>query len=314
MNKIDFVDLMDGRSICFYENEEQMSDFWYSDKWILEPTYHSRRIQFLINDNITFWGKKKKYQAPNLQNKINHIITELASLRLKPGTLLDGNLTFENVSENDSGLLTSFFQYNDVSMAENLQQQYTRIKFYITDIIYNENKSCNDLSLFDRKRILNKLIKQDLQYIKIQPIINKKKYEYFKENKKNIKIFIFKDIDSMYDFRTSSSWKIFKEPTTYYMKISGFIDGKNETHKNMVVALEGSQYKNNVMSKIMNIPVNSSSDMEYFFKHKNELFGKIFEIKAFEKLNQKYQEARFHRIRNDLVDDKICIFTEGEEE
>jgi ATP-dependent DNA ligase len=301
---IDFVNLMDGRSICLHSNEENMEEFWYSDKWLLEPTYQGRRIQCLIdeNGNFKFWGKSKKYVKPNLDNKINHIIEQLKLQNLPINTLIDGYFSFGN----NISILTQFFQYNDIQKTNDIQKLNGNINYFITDIIINNNKDLSFLPLFDRKKILNIMIK-DLENVKLQKYFYNKKFEIF-ENNKDFEIFLFKDIESSYEFRISSKWKIFKEPECYYMIISGYIDGKNNSrHENMVVALEGSQYKDDKLIKIMNIPVNNTDDMIYFYDNKQEMLGKVFEIKAFEKLKDKYGEARFYKIRLDLKDN-ICIF------
>ena len=47
----------------------------------------------------------------------------------------------------------------------------------------------------------------------------------------------------------------------------------------------------------------------YYYYNKKKFLGKVFEIKAFEKLKNKYSEARFYRTRIDL-DENICVFDE----
>jgi ATP-dependent DNA ligase len=301
---IDFVDLMDARSICLKSNEQEMEKFWYSDQWIMEPTLQGRRIQCLIDQNgeFKFWGKKKSYTRPNLDNKINHILTNLKDLHLPRNTLLDGYFSFGN----NQSLLTQFFQYNSIEDAENLQLEHRRINYYLTDIICNNGKDLSNFSLFDRKKALLTLIPENLEFVKVQDYTYKTKFEIFNKCKDSIQIFIFKDVESIYEYKISSAWKIYKEPETYFMILTGFVDGKNN-NQNMVVAFEGSQYKNGALTKIMNIPVNTTDDKVYYYNNKSKFLGKVFEIKAFEKLKNKYQEARFHKIRNDLKED-ICLF------
>jgi hypothetical protein len=296
---------MEGRSICYHSNEQEMEQFWYSDQWVFEPTLQGRRIQCLINENreISFWGKKTSYVKPNLDNKIEHIISDLRKLNFPPNTLLDGYFSIDN---NPSALM-QFFQFNSTEMTDKLQLEHGKIVYYLTDVIFNNNKDLSFFPLFDRKRALQSLIKENLQFVKIQDSICKAKYENFTQCRDSIQIFTFKNIESLYEFKISSSWKIFKEPLPYFMVLTGFIDGKTDNRQNMVVAFEGSQYRNNVLTKIMNIPVNNTDDMAYCYHNKQKFLSKIFEIKAFEKLKNKYSEARFYCMRNDLSDN-VCIF------
>jgi len=306
---IDFVDLMDGRAICFHINEFEMEKFWYSDQWILEPTLIGRRIQCLIDENgeIKFWGKRIKYVKPNLDNKINHILNNLKQLNFPKNTLIDGYFSFGN----SQSLLTQFFQYNSIEMSDKLQEKNGKIVYYITDIVYKDGKDLTELPLFDRKKIILTLAHDDLEYVKIQKTYFKSKQQVFKQLKDKYEVFIFKNVDSQYEPKISAQWKIFKEPETFFMVLTDFIDGKTENRQNMITAFEGSQFKNGVMQKIMNIPVNNCDDMVYYYNNKEKFLGKIFEIKAFERLVNKYQEARFHKMRPDLTEE-VCIFDTSE--
>ena len=305
---VDFVDLMEGRSIGLEENDPEMEKYWYGENWILEPTCQAKRFQCLISDQIRFQGKKLHYKNPYLHRKIPHIISDIKSLSLPPETLLDGYLSFDN---DDSTTLYRFLSLKSMLNVQDMYVHFGLIKFYITDLIFFDKQEIFSLPLFDRKKQLGKIIVEK-ENVKLQKTYISKKLEMYNSLKDEFKMFIFKNIESVYKFGVSSNWLIFKMPTSYYMIIIGFIENDKEEFRHMVLALEGAQFKNGKIEKIMNVPVHGTDNRLVLFQKKDELKDKVFEIKALEKKSGKYQEARFFCLREDLkLED--CIYTEEEE-
>jgi ATP-dependent DNA ligase len=304
---LDFVNLMEGRSIGLDLADPKMDQYWYSDNWILEPIYQGKRSQCLISkDQVSFQGKKSRYKEDNdINEKIQHIITDIESLSLPSNTLLDGFFAFDN---DDSTVLYRFLSLKNLTDIEELYHKYGAIRFYVTDLIYFDGKPVFSFSLFDRKKQLSNIIKQK-DNIKLQSYYFANKLKEYNELKNIFKVFVFKKIESVYKFGISSDWMIFKLPNSYNMIIIGFIENDKEEFRHMVLALEAGQLRNGRLEKIMNIPVHGSENRLFFFQKKEELKGKVFEIKALEKKSGKYQEARFFCLRPDLTQHD-CVFEE----
>lgn len=296
---INFVDLMEARSLGVQEDEQAMDKYWYSSQWIMEPIYMGIRYQCLIDEKneIKFLGKKKTYSQQNSMYLLNNLMLEIKNLKLPTNTLFEGYLTFNNDQQKAYSFLKSnTFEDND-------------LQFFITDLIYLDNKPVFDFTLFDRKHKLQTLV-NDSNFIKLQKGYVSKKKETYSSLKDQFKIFLFKDLESLYSFRQSMSWRILKTPKQFFMTVLGFVENEKEEYKNMVLALEGGQIRNGKITKIMNIPVHSDESRLYLFKRKQQILGKVFEFFSLDNAkNGKYQETRFIRMRDDKKQED-CIFVE----
>jgi ATP-dependent DNA ligase len=297
---IEFVNLMEARSLVALE--EKMDEYWYSDNWTMEPIYQGIRYQCLIDDTgeLKFLGKKKDYKE-NSMYLLTELIEEIKSYNLPKNSLFEGYLTFGN----DQQKAYQFLKSNEINeISKNLE-------FYFTDIIYLENKEFFLMPLFDRRSRLISLI-QDKKLVKIQKSYTTNKKDKFEELKDSIKVFLFKDLESIYAFKQSMSWRIFKRPKSFFMIVTGFVENnKDEQYKGMVMALEGGQFKGGQIIKIMNVPVHSNDSRRYLYNSKKEILGQVFEFLALEKTKKgKFQETRFVNIRSDLKPEK-CIYLEG---
>jgi len=296
---ISFVDLMEPRSLIF-EKEDQ-EKFWYSDQWIMEPIYYGVRYQGLVCDQgIKFHGKKKEYKAQNKFEKLNNIIDSIKLSNLPQQTLFEGYLTFNN----DKTKAFRFIKLDDID-----EELVSIAKFFITDIIYYSGKDYFNVALFDRLALLSKIF-VETDNVKIQPsyLLNKK--NIFCSLKDQVKVFFFKDIASMYTFRPSLSWRIYTLPYSYFMVIMDVVESSLAKFNNMAVSIKGGQLKNGKLVYIMNVPIHNNEDKINLFKNREKLRGKVFEFLASEmsEKSEKYQEARFLRVREDL-DFNSCIYS-----
>jgi hypothetical protein len=297
---IDFVDLMDSRSLSI-NSEKEEDKFWFSGQWIMYPTYLGVRYQGLVcnSGEIKFHGKKKQYGDEDKIQKLTRIVESLKQSKLPDQTLFECYLTFNN----DMSKSFSFLKLDDLN--ENLLNE---AKIYITDLIYLGGKDVYSLPLFDRMNILKKnFIENDVVVIQQGYLNNKKKV--FESLKNDFSVFIFKDLTAPYKFRQSTCSRIYKLPFQYFMVVMDYVQSSDPKLKNMVLSIVGGQFKDGELKKIMNIPVHGNDARIILFNKKQENLGKVFEILASEKTedDEKYQEARFVRIRNDKKIEE-CIF------
>lgn len=295
---LEFVNLMEARSLGIIEDEQQMEEFWYSSQWVLEPVLQGIRYQCLIDDNneLKFLGKRKDYKQDNSAHFLTGLIEEIKSLNLPKNSLLEGCLTFGNNQQK---------AYQFLKSQTEIEEDY---EFYFSDIMYLDNKELFLMPLFTRLSKLASLITEK-KIVKLQKGYTANKKQVYSELKDSVKVFLFKDLESVYTFRQSMSWRILKIPVSFFMTIMGFVENKeDEKFRSMVMALEGGQLKDSVMTKIMNIPVHSNEDRLFLYKSKQDLLGKVFEFLASERTKKgKFQETRFLKIRDDKKPDD-CIW------
>lgn len=290
---VEFVNLMEARSVGSIDNESDQDKFWYSDQWIMEPVRLGVRYQGLVctSGQIKFHGKQKNYKEQFKIDSLTKIVDSLKANNLPEQTLFEGYLTFEN----DRSKAYRFLKLGEIDddLAKSAQ-------FYVTDIIYHAGQDVFNLPLFDRRTILDKLFKED-ELVKIQSGFTKNKKSVFEQLKNEIKVFIFKDLAAKYSFKQSTAWRIYKIPQTYFMTVMGLVESDDPKLKKMIVALEGGQLRNNVLTKIMNVPVHGYDTRTILYNNKENLVGKVFEMLASEKdsKDDKYQEARYIKIRED---------------
>lgn len=301
--QINFVDLMEARSLGAVDSEKDQDKFWYSDQWIMEPVYQGIRYQGLVYTpgQIRFHGKKKEYKPQNKIEKLTSIMSILQSINLPEQTLFEGYLTFKN----DRTRAFRFLKLDELD--EDLK---SNAQFYITDIIYHTGRDIYNLPLIERQSVLKKLFERAHgDYVLIQHGFFKNKKQVFDSLRDEVKVFLFKDLAAKYTFKQSSSSRIYKVPQSYYMVVMGIVESPDPRLKKMVVAIEGGQLKNGQLIKIMNIPVHGSDVRVVLYNNKDKIQGKIFEFLATEKVDDgdKYQEARFVQMRDDKkLED--CIF------
>lgn len=298
---IEFVDLMEARSLGSMDSEKDQDKFWYSDQWVMEPVYLGFRYQCLVgaSGQLRFHGKQKKYKQIDKFKNLTKIVQSIKSKNLPEDTLFEGYLTFQNDR-------TKAFKFLKLEQLDN--EMINIAQFYISDIIYHSGRDLFNLPLFDRRTIINKLFVED-DVVKIQHGYVKDKKKIYQKMKDEVQVFIFKDLSARYNFKQSLACRIYKTPFSYFMVAMGFVESADPRLKRMVVAIEGGQLRNNTLVKIMNIPVHGNDTRIILYNNRSKYLGKVFEFLASEKLekDEKYQEARFVKMRDDKKLEN-CIF------
>ena len=299
IEEISFVNLMDGTLIKHDVDDPEMEEFWESNEWILEPIERGRRYQCLIQNNeIRFCSKLEERKTRIIEPKIQCIINELKNIKLTNGTLIDGYITSFD-SKNTTRAL-------ELPVDKSLEfQKENKLFFIVNDIIYNNGETTYDLPLFERKEILIKSMCED-EHIKITNFFYDKKYEEYQKSKEKYDSFFFKNLDSEYVFKQSNRWRLLKKSQIYFAVILDIIPGQGKL-ENMCGALKIGQYKDNKLIEITNVSGLDNDERVMFFQDKDKYVGKVIEIRAFEKTESNYKEARFVQLREDKKPEE-CIF------
>jgi len=293
---VDFVDLMSGRNFSL-DNEKEQDEFFFSEQWRMEPVLFGVRIQCLVNSvgEFKFLGKKKDYKQQDILKFLPDIVESLKTSSIPSNSLFEGNLELGNRADVYRFLKTG--------------QSRVKATFHVSDIIYYDNKDVFNQPLFDRLKLMQRIFRED-NNIRIQQGYVKNKKKEFERLRELYTIFLFKDLESIYNFKQSVACRIYKIPRSFFMVIMGIVENQNnEKLKNMVVALEGGQVREGKLEKIMNIPINGNDSKISLYDARDSIIGKVFEFLALEKSpeEKKYQDVRFVKIRNDkTVED--CVF------
>lgn len=268
----DFVELMEGVPINISVESDRMEMYWYSNEWILEPAA-GRRVQCLIDSRTSFSTKTK---TGTIELNVPHIIDDLQ--QIPKNTLLDGFITDDNS------------------------------QFVVSDVIFWNDNSLAENSLFDRKIQLKTIVQT--KNVRLSQTFFDLKHDNYEKLKDTYDTFYFKNLDSPYHFGRSRTWRIFKEPKSFFVVIMGVTEGKGKI-KNMCGAFQIGQYKDNQLTHITNVSGMSNEDRVRFYQQREQLINKVIEIKAFSRTKTSFDEARFYRLRDD-IDPKSCIFQEGD--
>jgi len=297
-----FVNLMEGNRFQkdFDIHGEDMD--WDSSNYILEPIPNDgKRCQCLIkSDSIEISAKCTADNPFLVSSKVPQVIRDLKNINVPYNTLLDGYLSFRG--SRDSNEMLSVLRGSDEKALT--RQKHDKIVFFLTDIIFYNNKLLSEFPLSYRKNFIRDFV-QEKEHVRINEYYLNSKINKYKDLKKEFDCFYFKDLDSFYTFRTSKRWMILKDHKTFFVVVMEMIPGKGRC-ANTCGSLKVGQFINNELKYISNISGMTDEIRDFFFR--NHCIGKVIEIKAFERTkNGKFDEARFVALRKDL-DPKNCIF------
>lgn len=293
---IRLVNMMEGASLNIDKNHERMDMYWQSDQWVLEPMEKGRRYQCIIeNGVISFFTKSEKSCSRSINGKIPHIVESIIK-KIPDQSLIDGYITIQDE------IKTLQILESSVDNALRLQKK-GKLDFVISDIVYWNDDQFFELPLFDRRKKIEEI--QEDEHLKISKNFINDKYNVYQNLRSDYDVFYFKDLDSPYIFGKSSMWKILKEPQSFYVTILDVLEGKGK-FENMAGSLAVGQNRNGKMTYITNIAGLNGDDRIIFFQNKEKYINKVIEIKALKRTINKFSEARFYKLREDL-DPSICI-------
>ncbi len=152
--------------------------------WIYEPKIDGWRMQILRYNNglVECWGRRLE-RKPNWSKQLYRLVT-LAEKVIPKGTLIDCEL----YSTGGRRFIPSLFA----------KRPKVKPIIYVFDIIFFKNKNVSELSLRERKHILDTLnFKKPFYAIAGKKLTNIKK-DYNKEVKQGYEGIVIKKVDSPY--------------------------------------------------------------------------------------------------------------------
>lgn len=293
---IDFIDLMDPSILRTEKSDEQFED----DNWILEPKINGRRIQCLINDDVSFAGRYGRNAHENISNfryKFSRIYDDIYKMGLPKNTLLDGEVYLPGRPVSQTYQIIN----SDLNDSITLQEQYGFLVYIIFDIIAINNSWLMNNSLMDRKSKLRKVICPTCNIELIQIIDDKAEYwQRIRKSNNEEKGVVFKHVESEYESKKSKWWKKLKDSETYDGVIMSF--KFNERYpEDFVSSIKVGQYRRNALVEVANVS-GLTKEQASDFRSKLEYYtGKVIQFKSESKTSSSYKNPRFDCLRLDKL-------------
>ena len=227
-----------------------------SKKYYYELKYDGYRALIFVNKNEIY------IQSRN-ENDITYLYPELSNIKkiVNKNVIFDGEIViFENNKPSFNKISKrSKLKNKNIIKKESINNPVIFIAF---DILY-ENKNLTNLSLIERKKILEKYQDTDF-FIKSKVYLNNgiKLYNFVKKN--NLEGIVIKDINGLYHInkRTSDFIKV-KNIKSDIFFIAGYINNNKYTSSLVLCEKYNNDYiyvgkvliskKNNIYEKILNI-------------------------------------------------------------
>ena len=227
-----------------------------SKKYYYELKYDGYRALIFVNKNEIY------IQSRN-ENDITYLYPELSNIKkiVNKNVIFDGEIViFENNKPSFNKISKrSKLKNKNIIKKESINNPVIFIAF---DILY-ENKNLTNLSLIERKKILEKYQDTDF-FIKSKVYLNNgiKLYNFVKKN--NLEGIVIKDINGLYHInnRTSDFIKV-KNIKSDNFFIAGYINNNKYTSSLVLCEKYNNDYiyvgkvliskKNNIYKKILNI-------------------------------------------------------------
>lgn len=227
-----------------------------SKKYYYELKYDGYRALIFVNKNEIYIQSRNK-------NDITYLYPELSNIKkiVNKNVIFDGEIViFENNKPSFNKISKrSKLKNKNIIKKESINNPVIFIAF---DILY-ENKNLTNLSLIERKKILEKYQDTDF-FIKSKVYLNNgiKLYNFVKKN--NLEGIVIKDINGLYHInkRTSDFIKV-KNIKSDIFFIAGYINNNKYTSSLVLCEKYNNDYiyvgkvliskKNNIYEKILNI-------------------------------------------------------------
>jgi ATP-dependent DNA ligase len=287
---IDFLKLMDPSILKLEKSDEQFEDA----DWIQEPKINGRRIQCLINDDVSFagrYGREGHEDISLLRLKFRRIYEDIVKMKLPKGTLFDGEVYLPGRPVADTLQIIN----SGIDDAITLQEQYGFLSYVIFDIMAFEDKLLTSKTLSFRKSKLASVVTPTCNIELISGLIKKTDKQVFwkqlLESNHEEKGVVFKFVESEYESDRSKWWKKLKKFDTYDGVITGF--NLNEQYPDdFVASIKVSQYRYNRLTHVANIS-GLTKEQASDFRSKIEYYtGKVIQFISESKTLNSYKNPR----------------------
>jgi ATP-dependent DNA ligase len=296
ISMIDFIDLMDPSILHIERADEQFED----DNWIAEPKINGRRIQCLINDDVSFAGRYGRNAHENISNfkyKFSRIYDSIRSMGLPKHTLLDGEVYLPGRPVSQTHQIIN----SDLNDSISLQEQFGFLVYVVFDIMAIDNVWIANHSLSVRQLNLRKIIHPTCSIELIKTIDNKAKYwQKIKNSDNEEKGVVFKFIESGYESKKSKWWKKLKDSETYDGVIMSFKISKKYP-QDFVSSIKVGQYRQNRLVEVANVSGMTKEQASDFRSNMEQYVGKIIQFKSESKTSNSYKNPRYDCLRLDKL-------------
>lgn len=242
-----------------------------SKDYLFELKFDGIRAVIFANSNKVIVQSRKKYDISNLYPELQNIKDIV-----KEDTIFDGEIvSFDNN-------LPSFSKLQERSHLKDKSKIKTQSKenpviFVCFDILYHHKKDITNLTLLERKEILNKY--EDNEVFVKNKSINDKGILFFNKIKKlDLEGIVAKKKNSIYEINTrSNNWlkiKNFKNETFY-------IGGYTDTNKNESITLYLGEKRNDKLYFVGKVSIGKKYEL-----YKKIIKSKIKNSSPFEDFNK----------------------------
>jgi ATP-dependent DNA ligase len=293
---IDFIDLMDPSILHIEKSDEQFED----DNWIVEPKINGRRIQCLINDDVSFAGRYGRNAHENISNfkyKFSRIYDSIHSMGLPKNTLLDGEVYLPGRPVSQTYQIIN----SDLNDSITLQEQLGFLVYVVFDIMAIDNIWITDHSLSVRKLKLKNIIYPTCSIELIKIIDDKAEYwQKIKKSDCEEKGVVFKFIESGYESKKSKWWKKLKDSETYDGVIMSF-KFNDRYPEDFVSSIKVGQYRRNRLVEVANVSSLTKEQASDFRSNIEYYTGKVIQFKSESKTSNSYKNPRYDCLRLDKL-------------
>jgi len=294
---IDFLKLMDP-SILRVEKSDQ---YFEDSDWIQEPKINGRRIQCLIDNDISFagrYGREGHEDISQFRWKFSRVYDDFQKMKLPKGTLFDGEIYLPGRPvANTLQIINS-----DADDAITLQEQYGFLVYVIFDIMAFDNKLLTDKTLYCRREKLQSIITNTCNIELISRLIKRVEKQAFwndlLQSDREEKGVVFKFVESEYECTRSKWWKKLKSFESFDGVIMGFkLDQKYP--EDFVSSIQVSQYRFNKLTPVASVS-GLTKDQASDFRSKMDYYrGKVIQFRSESKTSNSYKNPRFECLRLD---------------
>lgn len=296
---VDFEKLMDPKIVKIDKAEQLFDD----NSYLEEPKINGRRIQCLINDDVSFAGRYAREGNENINDfryKFFKIYDDMQGMGLPKGTLLDGEVYLPGKP------VSQTFQIINSCIDDAVRFQETNgfLVYVIFDIISLGGQSLKNKTLYYRKQKLKDVVKSTCNIELINWLTKttdkQKLWQQILNSNSEEKGVVFKFLESEYENNRSKWWKKLKKFDTYDGVITGF--NLHEKYPNdFISSIKVSQYKRGLLTFVANVSGLTKEQSSEFRSKMNFFIGKVVEFRSDSRTDCSYKNPRFNAQQKSLV-------------
>jgi len=275
-----FVKLMHPRTISYDEFQKKLPKLLASNDYSMEEDIDGVRHQILIDDvgNIKFAFKDGVTKhTTDFRNKFKHLVTQIQSMKLPNNTLLEGNLFFSG----GFAKLMIIINY-DIHIAL-MEQIKVKVDFICTDLVFLNNESIHEFTLFERREILEDIFStQELENIHLLDTYTKNKESVYKkimtDNECSMGV-VFK-LNVPYHFGITMKVIKYRKEGIIDVVIMDIIEGQGK-FANMAGSIIIGVLNNEKLERVGTVDTMTESQRRNFFNNKQKYIHNVITVRVY---------------------------------